>query len=39
MNGLVKQLKPLVNQLINKGCYVDPSGRSYQDTLTRAGER
>jgi len=39
MNGLVKQLKPVLDQLINEGCYLDPSGRIYQDALARVGER
>lgn len=39
VNGLVGQLKPLLDQLINEGFYLDPSGRIYQDALKRAGER
>ena len=39
VQGLVGQLKPLLDQLINKGCYLDPSGRIYQDALAQAGER
>jgi predicted nucleic acid-binding protein len=39
VNGLVGQLKPLLDQLITEGCYLDPSGRVYQDALKRAGER
>lgn len=39
MNGWVEQLKPVLDQLINEGCYLDPSGRIYQDALARVGER
>jgi predicted nucleic acid-binding protein len=39
MTGLVGQLKPLLDQLIDGGFYLDPAGRIYQDALKRAGER
>ena len=39
VNGVVDQLKPLLDQLINEGFYLNPSGHIYQDALTRTGER
>jgi predicted nucleic acid-binding protein len=38
MTGLVGPLKPLLDQLIDEGFYLDPAGRIYQDALKRAGE-
>ncbi|MBH0176988.1 MAG: DUF3368 domain-containing protein [Nitrospira sp.] len=37
--GWVDSLKPLLDQLIREGFYLDPSGHIYQDALRRAGER
>lgn len=39
MNGWVERLKPVLDQLITEGCYLDPAGRIYQDALARVGER
>lgn len=38
LNSWVRQLKPLLDQLIHQGFYLDLSGRLYQDALKRAGE-
>lgn len=39
LNGWIAHLKPLLDQLIHEGFYLDPSGRTYRDALTRVGER
>ena len=39
VTGLVGSIKPLLDQLIANGFFLDPAGRIYQDALRKAGER
>jgi predicted nucleic acid-binding protein len=36
--GLVDKLQPLLDRLIARGFYLDPSGQVSQDALRRVGE-
>ena len=36
--GFVDRLRPLLDQLIGAGFYLEPAGRVYQDALKRVGE-
>ncbi len=38
LDGLIPELKPLLDQLVAKGFHLDPHGRVYQESLTRVGE-
>lgn len=38
LEGVVRELKPLLDQLIAAGFHLDPHGRVYQDALKKVGE-
>jgi predicted nucleic acid-binding protein len=38
MNGVIAELKPLLDQLIAAGFYLDPHGPVYRDALSSVGE-
>ena len=38
VEGTVRELKPLLDQLVAAGFHLDPDGRVYQDALKRVGE-
>ena len=38
LEGVVRELKPLLDQLVTAGFHLDPHGRVYQDALKRVGE-
>ncbi len=38
LEGVVRKLKPLVDQLVAQGFHLDPKGRIYQDALRKVGE-
>jgi len=38
LEGVVRELKPLLDQLVTAGFHLDPQGGVYQDALKRAGE-
>ena len=38
LKGAIRELKPLLDQLVSAGFHLDPHGRVYQDALKRVGE-
>jgi predicted nucleic acid-binding protein len=38
LGGVVRELKPLLDQLVAAGFHLDPHGQVYQDALKRVGE-
>ena len=38
LEGVVHELKPLLDKLVVAGFHIDPNGRVYQDALRRVGE-
>lgn len=38
LEGVIHELKPLLDQLVAEGFHLDPNGRVYQDALKRVGE-
>lgn len=38
LEGVIHELKPLLDQLVTAGFHLDPHGRVYQDALKRVGE-
>ena len=38
LDGIIPTLKPLLDQLVNSGFYLDPQGTVYREALKRVGE-
>jgi predicted nucleic acid-binding protein len=38
LDGVIPALKPVLDQLVAAGFYLDPQGQVYQDALKRVGE-
>lgn len=38
LEGVITELKPLLDQLIAAGFHLDPQGQVYQDALKKVGE-
>jgi predicted nucleic acid-binding protein len=38
LEGIINELKPLLDQLVTTGFRLDPNGQVYQDALKRVGE-
>lgn len=38
LDGVIKELKPILDHLVAEGFHLDPTGRVYQDALRRVGE-